>query len=394
MRGMSSSNAHISGPPTDLAGAILTVDLDAIRENWKRLAAKAAPAECGAAIKGNAYGLGVDQVAAALWAAGCRTFFVARPMEGGELRALLPREAVIYVLDGLFPGQAEFYAREDLRPALITLEEAREWAAFGTQYGRNLPCAIHVDTGINRLGFPIAAFETLLGDNEIMARLNLTLLMSHLACADEPQHPLNGRQKAAFAALRQRLPGIKASLANSSGIFLGADYIHDLVRPGIALYGGNPIAPQANPMLPVAHLEGTVLQLREVQAGESVGYGATWRATRQTRIAVLGAGYKDGVPRSLSSRATNGPAQAFIGGRRCPVIGRVSMDMMAVDVTGVPVDLCQRGTRAELIGRNIAIDETAEWAGTISYELLTRLGQRFTRLYSGGESHIPKAPNP
>jgi alanine racemase len=394
MRAMSSFNAHISGPPTDLAGAILTVDLDAIRENWKRLAAKAAPAECGAAVKGNAYGLGVDQVAAALWAAGCRTFFVARPMEGGELRSLLPREAVIYVLDGLFPGQAEFYAREDLRPALITLDEAREWASFGTQYGRNLPCAIHVDTGINRLGFSSAAFEALLGDNEVMARLNLTLLMSHLACADEPQHPLNGRQMVAFAGLRKRLPGIKASLANSSGIFLGADYIHDLVRPGIALYGGNPVATQANPMLPVAHLEGTVLQLREIQAGESVGYGATWRATRQTRIAVLGAGYKDGVPRSLSSRATNGPAQAFIGGRRCPVIGRVSMDMMAVDVTGVPVDLCQRGTRAELIGRNIAIDETAEWAGTISYELLTRLGQRFTRLYSGGESHIPKAPNP
>ena len=391
---MTASNAHISGPPTDLAGAILTVDLDAIQENWKRLAAKAAPAECGAAVKGNAYGLGVDQVAATLWAAGCRTFFVARPMEGGELRALVPREAVIYVLDGLFPGQAEFYAREDLRPALITIEEAREWAAFGTEYGRNLPCAIHVDTGINRLGFSGQAFEALLGDNEIMARLNLTLLMSHLACADEPNHPLNGRQKTAFAALRQRLPGIPASLANSSGIFLGSDYTHDLVRPGIALYGGNPVAPANNPMLPVAHLEGTVLQVREIPAGESVGYGATWRATRQTRIAVLGAGYKDGVPRSLSSRATNGPAQAFIGGRRCPVIGRISMDMMAVDVTGVPVDLCQRGTRAELIGRNIAIDETAEWAGTISYELLTRLGQRFTRLYSGGESHIPKAPQP
>jgi len=158
---MTVSNAHVSGPPTDLAGAILTVDLDAIQENWKRLAAKAAPAECGAAVKGNAYGLGVEQVARALWVAGCRTFFVARPMEGGELRQFLPREAVIYVLDGLFPGQAEFYAREDLRPALITIDEAREWAAFGTQYGRNLPCAIHVDTGINRLGFSGAAFAAL-----------------------------------------------------------------------------------------------------------------------------------------------------------------------------------------------------------------------------------------
>jgi alanine racemase len=394
MPAMTVSNAHVSGPPTDLAGAILTVDLDAIQENWKRLAAKAAPAECGAAVKGNAYGLGVEQVARALWVAGCRTFFVARPMEGGELRQFLPREAVIYVLDGLFPGQAEFYAREDLRPALITIDEAREWAAFGTQYGRNLPCAIHVDTGINRLGFSGPAFEALIGNNEIMARLNLTLLMSHLACADEPNHPLNGRQKAAFANARRRLPGIPASLANSSGIFLGSEFRHDLVRPGIALYGGNPVGPGANPMLPVAHLEGTVLQVREIQAGESVGYGATWRATRQTRIAVLGAGYKDGVPRSLSSRATNGPAQAWIGGRRCPVIGRISMDMMAVDVTEVPVDRCRRGTRAELIGRNIAIDETAEWAGTISYELLTRLGQRFTRLYSGGESLIPEAPTP
>jgi alanine racemase len=392
MRVMTAHNAHISGPPTDLAGAILTVDLDAIQENWKRLQAKAAPAECGAAVKGNAYGLGVEQVAPALWAAGCRIFFVARPMEGGELRHLLPREAVIYVLDGLFPGQAEFYAREDLRPALITIEEAREWAAFGTEYGRNLPCAIHVDTGINRLGFSPTAFDELIGNNEIMARLNLTLLMSHLACADEPNHPLNARQKTVFAALRRRLPGVKGSLANSSGIFLGADYTHDLVRPGIALYGGNPVAPLSNPMLPVAHLEGTVLQVREIAAGESVGYGATWRATRQTRVAVLGAGYKDGVPRALSSRATTGPAQAFIGGRRCPVIGRISMDMMAVDVTTVPVDLCQRGTRAELIGRNIAIDETAEWAGTISYELLTRLGQRFTRLYSGGESNISRAP--
>lgn len=390
---MTAHNAHISGPPTDLAGAVLTVDLDAVQENWKRLAAKAGSAECGAAVKGNAYGLGVEHVAPALWAAGCRTFFVARPMEGGELRHLLPREAVIYVLDGLFPGQAEFYAREDLRPALITMEEAREWAAFGTEYGRNLPCAIHVDTGINRLGFSPSAFEELIANNEIMARLNLSLLMSHLACADEPGHPLNARQKSAFATLRRRLPGVKASLANSSGIFLGSEYTHDLVRPGIALYGGNPVAPHGNPMLPVAHLEGTVLQVREIAAGESVGYGATWRATRPTRVAVLGAGYKDGVPRSLSSRATNGPAQAFIGGRRCPVIGRVSMDMMAVDVTAVPVDLCQRGTRAELIGRNIAIDETAEWAGTISYELLTRLGQRFTRLYSGGESIISKAPS-
>jgi alanine racemase len=312
-------------------------------------------------------------------------------MEGGELRDILPREAIIYVLDGLFPGQAEFYAAQGLRPALITIEEAREWAAFGTAYGRALPSALHVDTGINRLGFSSTALDELLADNALMEKLNLTLLMSHLACADEPGHQLNERQRQAFAAVRQRLPGIPASLANSSGIFLGSGYTHDLVRPGIALYGGNPTPSAPNPMKAVAQLEGTVLQIREVAAGDSVGYGATWRAPRATRIAVLGAGYKDGVARSLSSRATNGPAQVFIGGRRCPIIGRISMDMMAIDVTGVPLHLCARGMRAEIIGRNIAIDEAAEWAGTISYELLTRLGQRFTRLYSGGEALQPEA---
>src|SRR5438093_206213 len=300
--------SHVSGPPQDLAGAVLTIDLKAIRENWRGLASRAAPAECGAAIKGNAYGLGVEPVAKALWRAGCRTFFVARPMEGGELRAILPREAVIYVLDGLFPGQAEFYACEELRPALISREEAREWIAFGTVYGRALPCALHVDTGINRLGFSMVDFEALIGDNEVMGRLNLTLVMSHLACADEPAHRLNRQQRDAFAHVRMRLPGVPASLANSSGIFLGKDFCHDLVRPGIALYGGNPVAPAPNPMLPVAHLAGAVLQLRVIEPGDTVGYGATWEAKQRSRIAILGAGYKDGVPRALSSREGHGPA--------------------------------------------------------------------------------------
>ncbi|CAN5533982.1 alanine racemase [soil metagenome] len=384
---MDDPSLHQSGPPADLAGAILTIDLAAIQENWRRLAAAAAPAECGAAIKGNAYGLGVGPVARALWTAGCRTYFVARPMEGGELRALLPREAVIYVLDGLFPGQAEYYAAQDLRPALIAPAEAQEWAAFGTEYGRPLPCALHIDTGINRLGFTRAELSCLLSDRALVQHLNLALVMSHLACADEPGHPLNARQNEAFAAIRSDLPGVSGSLANSSGIFLGGDYCHDLVRPGIALYGGNPVSPKPNPMRPVAHLDGTVLQIRELAPGESAGYGATWQAARPSRVAILGAGYKDGVPRALSSRtAINGPAQVLIAGQRCPVIGRISMDMMAVDITDVSPDACSRGTLAEIIGPNIAIDDVAEWSSTVSYELLTRLGQRFTRLYSGGDS--------
>jgi alanine racemase len=377
------------GPPPEIAGAVLTIRLDAIQENWRRLAARVAPAECGAAVKGDAYGLGVKPIANALWAAGCRSFFVARPLEGAELRSFLPREAIVYVLDGLFPGQAEFYAKEELRPALISQEEAREWVAFGRVYGRKLPCALHIDTGINRLGFSLPELERMLADNMTMEGLNIALVMSHLACADEPAHPLNERQRQLFGQVRARLPGIPASFANSSGIFLGREFIAELVRPGIALYGGNPQSSVANPMLPVAFLEGTVLQVRWVETGETVGYGATWTASRPSRVAVLGAGYKDGVPRALSSREHTGPAQAYLGGQRCPIIGRISMDMLAIDITDLPRDAVARGTRAELLGSNIGIDEAASWADTISYELLTRLGNRYTRLYSGFESEAP-----
>ncbi len=371
--------------PEDLAGAVLTIDLVALKENWRTLRARSGAAECGAAVKGNAYGLGIAPVARALWEAGCRSYFVARPKEGEELRAVLPG-ATIYVLDGLFTGQAEFYAKLNLCPALISIEEAQEWAGFGRAYGRKLPCALHVDTGINRLGFSLAQFETLMADSGIMDGLNVSLLMSHLACADDPPHPMNVRQAEAFRTLMARLPGVPASLANSSGIFLGDSFTHDLVRPGIALYGGNPTPGTANPMRAVAHLAGTVLQLRHVSPGESVGYSATWTAERPSRVAILGAGYKDGIPRALSSRLSGSPAQVFINGHRCPVIGRISMDMMGIDVTDLAPGTVVRGTRAELLGTNIPIDEAAAWAGSISYELLTRLGSRYARLYTGLES--------
>jgi alanine racemase len=366
--------------PKDLAGAVLSIDLSAVQKNWRYLNSHAGSAECGAAVKGNAYGLGVEPVGRALWEAGCRSFFVARPKEGEELRRVLP-EATIYVLDGLFPGQAEFYAQNNLLPALISTEEAREWAAFGRVYGRKLPCAIHVDTGINRLGFPIREYIALLAETATMDGLNVSLLMSHLACAEESSHPLTLKQRDTFNTVRTKLPGVPASLANSSGVFLGKDYAHDLVRPGIAIYGGNPTPALANPMQAVALLEGTILQTRNVHARETVGYGATWQATRESRIAVLGAGYKDGVPRALSSGNSKNPPQVFLGGKRCPIIGRVSMDMMAIDVTDLPHSVT-RGDRAEILGPNILIDDAAAWAGTISYELLTRLGSRYARLYS------------
>jgi alanine racemase len=371
--------------PEDLAGAVLTIDLVALQQNWRTLRARAGQAECGVAIKGNAYGLGAAPVARALWQAGCRSYFVARPKEGEELRAVLP-QATIYVLDGLFQGQAEFYAKLNLCPALVSIAEAREWAGFGRAYGRKIPVALHIDTGINRLGFSMAEFAALLEERSTMDGLEVGLLMSHLACADDKGHPLNQRQAEAFNAARARLPGVRASLANSSGIFLGDGFTHDMVRPGIAIYGGNPTPDHANPMQPVASLEAAVMQLRHVPPGETVGYSATWTARRDSVIAVVGAGYKDGVPRALSSRAADGPAQVFINGQRCPIAGRVSMDMMAIDVTDLPAGSVRRGTRAEILGRNISIDEAASWAGTISYELLTRLGSRYARLYTGLES--------
>lgn len=375
----------MTSTPHNLAGAVLTVDLAALRHNWLSLSRRASPAQCGAAVKGDAYGLGVAPVALSLWQAGCRSYFVARPAEGAELRAILPH-ADIYVLDGLFSGQAAYYVQHNLRPALISLTEAEAWAAYGKAHGVRPPCALHADTGINRLGFPLEELNALLANGPLLAALNVSLLMSHLACADEPGHPMNARQRDAFAALRRRLPGVPASLANSSGMFLGGGYTHDLTRPGLALYGGNPTPEKPNPMQPVAILEARILQVKTIGPGETVGYGGSWQAKRQTRVAILGAGYRDGVPRALSSRGPHGPAQVAVGGKRCPVIGRVSMDVMAVDVTDLPAESAAVGAHAEIFGRHISIDEAASWAGTISYELLTRLGSRYARLYTGEES--------
>lgn len=372
----------ISSIPVDLAGGVLSVDLGALQSNYRLLAKKAGKAGCGAAVKGDAYGLGLAPVARALWQAGCRAFFVARPREGEDVRKVLP-DATIYVLDGLYPGQADYYAKHALRPALTSLEEAQEWYAFGQQHGKSPPCALHVDTGINRLGLSAEDFNALTGDAAFRSGLNISLLMSHLACADDPSHPLNKKQLQRFREARAKLPDVPASLANSAGIFLGRDFANDLVRPGIALYGGNPTPGKKNPMKPVATLAGTVLQVREVKKGETVGYGASWKAPRDSRIAVLGAGYRDGIPRKLSSRQKDGPAQVFVGGKRCPIIGRVSMDMTGVDVTALAKAKVPRGSRAEIFGKHIPLDEAAGWAGTISYELLTRLGSRYARVYLG-----------
>jgi alanine racemase len=368
------------GAVSALARGLLTVDLAGIKANWRWLAAVAKGAECAGVVKADAYGLGLEPVVAALWDAGCRTFCVATLVEGARLKAVLPN-ATVYVLDGLMPGTAAVYPERGLRPVLGSLAEIAEWAAYSRAVGSRLPAAVHIDTGMNRLGMPAAEVHVLAADPAPLADFNVSLVMSHLACGDTPGSPLNGRQKAAFDALRAMLPGAPASLSNSAGTLLGADYRYDLVRPGIALYGGRAIEGRPNPAAKVVRVEARILQIREAPAGGVVGYGATYTLARPSRIATIAAGYADGFLRSISGPIGRPPPPAYIGGYPAPIVGRVSMDLVTLDVTDVPPALAQRGAWAELIGRHVQIDDLADSSGTIGYEVLTRLGPRFQRIY-------------
>jgi alanine racemase len=343
----------------------------------------AAPAECAAVVKADAYGLGMAAVAPALAHAGCKTFFVATLVEAEELRDLLA-EACIYVLDGLLEGTAPFYRKLGLRPVLNSADEIAEWAAFNKASRARLPAAIHIDSGMNRLGLSAAEVEALAGVTRSWDAFELALVMSHLACADEPEHSKNEMQRKTFDLLRAKLPKARASLANSAGMLLGAKYHYDLVRPGIALYGGKARRTGTNPVAPVVHLGGRVLQVRDVPAGESLGYGATRTLTRPSRIAVLAVGYADGFFRALSVADAHEGLQVYFGSHAAPVLGRVSMDLITVDVTDVPRKLARRGAWVELIGPHIAAHEFAAYAGTIDYEVLTNLGTRAARRYLGG----------
>jgi alanine racemase len=282
------------------------------------------------------------------------------------------------VLDGLLPGLARLYVEQDLLPALSSLEEVTEWAGHARRAGRPLRAALHVDTGINRLGLSPAHASELSARPDLLARIDIALVMSHLACADEPSHPMNRHQRRLFDKLRSLLPAAPASLANSPGIFLGPEFRYEVVRPGIALYGGNPFLAAPNPMAPVICLSATILQVRDLAPGEAVGYGATWRAERPTRIAVLAVGYRDGFPRVLSE----GGAQVWLGGRLVPIVGRISMDLITIDVTDIDPTFARRGAPVELLGDHVTVDDVARWAGTIPYEILTGLGSRYARLYS------------
>jgi alanine racemase len=367
---------------------ILTIDLDAIVANWRKLEKTAVPAECAAVIKADAYGCGAGPVARALSAAGCKTFFVATLDEARAAREALP-SAELYVLDGFFQNSGDTFAKLNCRPVIGDLNELAEWDVFCRRSGWSGGAAIHIDTGMNRLGL------TLVEANGIVPRINagdhgITLVMSHLACAESLNHPLNAKQVASFREIASLYSGVPASLSNSSGIYLGPQFQFDMVRPGAALYGVNPTPEADNPMQPVVDLKARIVQLRNVERGESVGYGATWTARRATKLAIVSTGYADGYFRAASANDGTRGAEVVVAGKRCPVAGRISMDLMAIDITDLPDKTARRGHMVTLLGEGLSVDELAHHFGTIGYEVLTSLGTRYARIYKGGEAKSGK----
>lgn len=367
------------------AQAVLTVDLGALAANWRWLAAQASGAECAAAVKADAYGMGIAQAVPALATAGCQTFFVAHLSEGARARAALrdagvsDRSVRIFALHGFHPAQDDPAALERwrLQPVIGSPAELRAWLAASPTL-RAGGAALHVDTGMNRLGLDPEEAATL--DNDTIAAAGLTLLMSHFVAAEEDAHPLTARQIATFETLRRGpLGALPASLANSSGMLLPQRPHYDLVRPGYALYGGNPLPGRPNPMRPVVTLDARVLRTRTIEAGETAGYGALWRAARRTRIAAIGVGYADGLPRNARSVGETGGPVALVNEVRCPLVGRVSMDLSLIDVTDAGA--VEAGATVQLLGAAIGVDELGVACGTIGYEVLTRLGGRYTRRY-------------
>ena len=355
-------------------GGVLTISTCALRANYALLQRLAAPAEVAAVVKADAYGLGAVPVSRALYEAGCRSFFVAQLTEALKLQPWLSANASIFVLNGLQQGEEAACAGVGIIPVLNSFGQARRWAEASAS--RPLPALLQVDSGMSRLGFSCAEVQRLLAAPEITRRLRLLYLMSELASADEPGHAANRFQLASFNVIARRFPGLPHCFANSGGIFLGRKYAGALARPGIALYGGAPQAGSANPMTPVVRLDVQVIQTRQVPAGMGIGYGWSCLSRSDMRLAVIAAGYADGIPRSLSNTGA-----AYYRGVRLPIAGRVCMDSTTIDVSALPPDTLKEGDTVEILGPSQSVDALATAACTTSYEVLTRLGQRYRRVY-------------
>ncbi|QQR40989.1 alanine racemase [Devosia rhizoryzae] len=367
--------------PTSGLGGQLSIDLGALARNWRALDKVSAGALTAAVVKADAYGTGIDMASKALHAAGARFFFVATPDEGMAVRAAVP-DAHIFVLYGLYPGAANLYIRQNLMPVLSSIPMLEEWLAKCVERNEAYPAGFHFDTGINRLGFRLSEAGQV---RERIERLGYApqMVMSHLACADQPNHEKNRTQLALFGSVISQFPGIPASLANSAGLMTGRDYHFQMVRPGIALFGGRAVSGRKNPMAPVVTLHVPILQITDGRIGETVGYGANYTLNRTSKLAVLGYGYADGLLRSLSGSNSRPGGKVFIRGRVCPIIGRISMDLTIVDVTDLGGDLPSPGEGAEVFGPNVSVDDQADAGGTIGYELLTSLKGRYSRNYVG-----------
>ena len=360
-----------ASPP--VAAAWLTVRLGALTSNYRELIRRASPAAIAPVVKADAYSLGMKAVALRLNAAGADTFFVARLEEGTDLRRCLPR-ARIFVLDGIAPGVEPVFVAHRLTPVLNSGGEIALWSAYAAEQHNVLDAAVHIDTGMNRSGLGQAETNALAANARAsLAGLNLALIMSHLACADDAAHALNRAQLERFRAALAMLPPAPASFAATAGVELGREYLFDIVRPGLGLYGGNPVPSRPNPYRTVAGLTARVLQVRRVEEGETVGYGAMFTARRPTVLAIAAAGYADGLMRALGSRG-----HATIGGRRVPFAGRISMDLAALDVTDLHV---HAGAEVEFLGDTVTLEEMAAAAGTINHEILTALSPRAGRVY-------------
>ncbi len=366
-------------------GARLIIDLVALAENWRTLRDLSAPARCSAVIKADGYGLGLEEVTETLYEAGCRDFFVATAREGVVTRQRAP-DARIYVMNCILPGIESACRAADLVPVLASMEHVALWTRGCIENGEH-PCALQVDTGMHRLG--ISFEEALLLGNDVTrpAGFSPVLIMSHLACADEPDHPMNAQQRDRFAEIAAVFEGIDASLANSAGILLGSSFGFDLTRPGISLYGGQALSAGGSSLRPVATAESRIIAIHEARRGETVGYGAAATLTRDSRLAVCSIGYADGYMRSLSGagiplRADGSEgAYGYACGQRLPIVGRVTMDLTVFDITGLPRAALRAGDFIELFGEHMPLQSVADAAGTIDYEMLTSLGARFRRHY-------------
>ena len=361
-----------------LTRAEIVIDLRAVVDNWSRIGEIAAGTGVAAMVKADGYGLGAIAVTGVLKAAGCRDFFVAEIGEAIALRDAHP-DVEIFVLSGAQPGTLDDLVAHDLVPVLLDLAQLDAWSDRSGREGRRLRANVHLDTAMNRTGFDRAETNALLREPDRLDAIEVVQVMSHLACADDPDDPTNVHQLAAFRELRRRLPHGIASLANTPGVALGPEYHFDHVRPGVGLYGADPTPRRGLGLTPVVTVNAPVLQVRTADPGETVGYGATHRLDEHRCLATIGVGYGDGFLRSQSGRG-----YVAFGGHRAPILGRISMDLVTVDVTDLPDTVAiGPGAPAELIGPTITIDDVADAAGTIAYEILTSLGNRYRRRHIG-----------